>query len=284
MLGDLTVLHLRMANSVQISLRLKSNELRLAIEALRVRTGKMPDKMANQACGAIAYKAWMNMPKVDPDNIVKELEVQRVGVTAKGNLSKAKKPRKFNIIGNPSPFAETGKIPWRWGFSSLAQLVVLSSFYPNSNFNRKTGGVWQREKPNTKGSAEFFAWMQSTVGRMVSSRRSSTGFFKACARAINIGFGMALGKVRRVPGDDVNKTSKLLAKGLAEVYPAKNNSGRARFTVAATEPDTKGNQGALERVAGRVWQRAVDSEAEFIRLQVIEEYKKEIRQAGFVVK
>lgn len=283
MLGDLTVLHLRMANSVQISLRLKSNELRLAIEALRVRTGKMPDKMANQACGAIAYKAWQNMPKVEIQTIDKQLGVERIGVTAKGNLSKAKKPRYFKSRWNPDPMA-SGKLQLRQGLAPAALLIILASFYPDSEFNRRTGQVWKRDKPNTKGMAEFYEWLQNTANRMVSARHSSTGFFKACARAINIGFGMALGKVRRVPGDDVNKTSKLLAKGLAEVYPAKNNSGRARFTVAATEPDTKGNQGALERVAGRVWQRAVDSEAEFIRLQVIEEYKKEIRQAGFVVK
>ena len=160
----------------------------------------------------------------------------------------------------------------------------MASLYPEKEYNKLTGFVFQRNKPDTHGSVEFMDWVQSSVGRMVSARHSATGFYKSCARAVNVGFGFALGKVQGGMSGDVNKSSKLLEKGLAEVFPARPGSGLARFTVAATEPDTKGRQGALERVAGPVWQRAVDSEAEHIRLQIIEDYTREIRGAGFTVR
>jgi len=218
------------------------------------------------------------MPKVSPASVAQELEVSVHGITPKGRLSKAKKPKKIQVGSHPNSFAS-------W--------IVLASFYPGSKFNQRTGGIFAREKPGTHGTAAFWEWMAGAVHRMVAARRSSTGFYKACARAVNIGFGMAIGrfKPRNMPngraisgGTDVNKASTMLSKGLAQVYPATNGSGLARFTVAGTESDTKGKRSDLERVAGKVWQQAVDDEAQAIMDHIAMTHREALREVGFVVR
>jgi len=267
---------------MQVSLKLRSGQLALALRATAANSRRLPSYLANRACNAISYRAWQKMPKVDPASIIQELEVSRQGVTATGRLSRAKRPRRVAIGSHPS---------------SLASRIVLASFYGHSPFNIKTGQVFARMKPDTHGSAEFWGWIAGVAARMTKARLSSAGFFAACARAVNVGFGMALGRFSpryaprsgalaavQQPGTDVNKASKLLAKGLAQVYPADGESGLARFSIAGTEPDTKGNQGALERVAGVVWQEAVDAEAQAIREHIAETYKGALRETGFKVR
>ncbi len=192
----------------------------------------------------------------------------------------AKKPRNKRVFEHPE---------------SMASKIILASFYKNSPFNIRTGNVFQRMKPGTHGQAEFWAWVEAAMSRMVLARHSSSGFFAACAKAVNIGFYMISSKFGglKLPGDegaqepggrDINKISKLLNKGLAQITPAANGSGRAGFSVATTEPDTKGKPGnAIYRVAQPVWQAAVDEEAKFQYSKVSAAYKKALEEAGLVV-
>ena len=250
----------------------------MALRRASANTRRTPDYCANRACNAISYRAWQNMPKSSPALIASELEVSVHGVTAKGNLSKAKKWRKISVGSHPNSFAS-------W--------IVLASFYPNSKFNQWTGGVFARQKPGTHGSAAFWEWMAGAVHRMVAARRSSAGFYKACARAVNVGFGMATGRFRprNMPADrtipasmDVNKSSTMLSKGLAQVFPAANGTGLSRFTVSATESDTKGKRGDLERVAGRVWQQSVNDETQSIMDNIAQSHREALREVGFKVR
>ena len=257
---------------MKVSMRLKGDGLALALRKAMATTSKTPDFCANRACNAISYRAWINMPSVNPSSIAQELEVSSHGVTKKGRLSKAKKPPRRHIGSSPNSFAS-------W--------IVLASFYPGSRFNELTGNVFKREKPDTHGSAEFWQWMSGSVSRMVNARRSSAGFYAACARAVNVGFGMVLGRFKGgkspvIPssGMDVNKASTLLSRGSAKVTPATGGSGLAKFSVASTESDAKGGRKDLERVAGQVWQKAVDNEALSIMQHIADDYKEALREAG----
>ena len=272
---------------VQIKMQLKNSGINAALlRRCEANTRLLPDRLANAACGAIAYKAMKRMPKVPIARMDQELEVQSQAVTKafhdsngqRGGLSFAKKPRYRNIVSH---------------MNSLASRIVLASFYANSPFNQRTGGVFARSKPATKGSAAFWEWVANAAARMTKARHSSSGFYWACAYAVNIGFGIVRGKIagaRWVPNEenpsmpgDVNKISKLLAKGLAQITPAQNGSGRAGFSVAATESDTKGGRGDLERVAQKFWQEAVDEEAVFQESRVEQAYVAAIEDAGILV-
>ena len=259
---------------MQVSMRLKGDGLALALRKDSATTRKTPDFCANRACNAISYRAFLTMPQVSPSTIPKELEVSTHGVTKSGRLSTAKKPRYRHVGSNPNSFAS-------W--------IVLASFYPGSKFNDWTGNVFKRDKPDTHGTEEFWTWMAGTVARMVNARRSSTGFYAACARAVNVGFGMATGRfkasfpLKSVPASgvgDVNKASTLLSRGLAKVTPAANGNGLAKFSVAGTESDSRGDRGDLERIAGRVWQKSVDDEAESIMKHIADSYKESLGEAG----
>jgi len=269
-----------MEPTIQVGLKLRGNELVMALRAGMTSTRRLPSYCANKACNAISYRAWKAMPKVDAMSINQELEVSTHGVTATGRLSKAKKPRRVEV-GSHS--------------SSLASRIVLARFYKDSPYNARTAQIYALQKPDTHGTADFWAWVANVASRMVKARRSSTGFYAACARAVNVGFGMAVGrfKPKSAPtdfntagqgGQDVNKVSTLLSRGLAQVYPAEGDSGLARFTVASTEPDAKAGRHDLERVAGRVWQEAVDAETVAIYEHIAKTYAGAMREAGFVVK
>ena len=274
---------------IQVRLKLNASGVNAAMFArLERNTRLLPDALANSICRGISMKAWEKMPKVSVATMDQELEVQSNPVTklfhetngARGGLSRAKKPRYRNIVSH---------------MNSMASRIVLASFYPDSPFNIRTGGVFQRAKPASKGSEAFWNWIGQTASRMVKARHSSGGFYKACAYAVNVGFSIALGKMdgaRWVPSDnpsaggDINKISKLLSKGLAKITPASGGNGRAGFSVATTEPDTKGspaNRG-INRVLQPVWQAAVDSEARFQYAKAQKAYKAAMEDAGFVVR
>ena len=178
----------------------------------------------------------------------------------------------------------------------LAALIINAQVNPGSNFNTLTGGVFQRGQSPFKGKSRAAGEqaMLEAMRRMLSARHSSSGFFAACARAVNVGFGIVRGKIngaRWVPnednpsaGGDINKISKLLSKGLAQITPAQGGSGRAGFSVATTEPDTKGTPGhALERIAQPIWQAAVDDEARFQYSKTRDAYVAAIEDAGITV-
>ena len=268
---------------VQIKMQLKNSGINAALlKRCEENTRLLPDRLANAACGGISFKAWQNMPVVSPGRMDSEVGVSTYGITKTGKLSMAKKPRIKVVYEHPVSFASK---------------IILASFYPNSDFNRRTGNVFQRSKPATHGAAEFWNWIDAAQQRMMLARHSSSGFFAACARAVNVGFGIFRGKFGNIQdktgeddlihvggGSDINQVAKLLQKGLAQITPAQNGSGRAGFSVATTEPDTKGKPGgAIYRIAQPVWQAAVDEEARFQYSKAQAAYTEAIEAAGIHV-
>lgn len=276
-----------MALPAPITLTLNGAALGKALTAkfnsVKRTTDRYHDYIANKACGYIALRAAQNMPRVKPWAIDQELEVSAHGITATGNLSRAKKPRRVSIGSHPS---------------SLASRIILASFYSTSKYNLRTGRVYARAKPDTTGAPAFWQWISDTAARMVKTRHSAAGFFASVAKAVNVGFGAALGKIPGITGNsgtplgpslggiplDANTTSKMLARGLARVTPATTGSGIARFSVATTEPDTKGRQAeALKTIAQPVWQGAVDAETSSIMAEIQRRYAGAFETAGLKV-
>lgn len=273
-----------------VNLTLNTGALGTALVAkfrsVRRSTGGYNDYIANKACGMIALRVSGKpgepglMPRVGLWAIDQELEVSAHGITNTGRLSKAKRPRRVSIGSHPS---------------SLASRIVLASFYKDSPYNIRTGQVYFRNKPATKGSDAFWEWISATAARMVKTRHSAAGFFASVAKAVNVGFGFALGKIGGNSGGplgpslggvpiDINTTSKMLSRGLARVTPASGGNGRARFSVATTEPDTKGRGGeALKTIAQPVWQRAVDAETASILAEIRTRYGAAFAEAGIKV-
>jgi hypothetical protein len=180
--------------------------------------------------------------------------------------------------------------------NSLASRIVLASFYPDSRYNVLTGQVFRRFKPNTHGQAAFWQWIADTASRMVKARHSSTGFFKTCAGVVKQIFRGAVYKssdarfadfgdgLQALPGGgNVTKSIGRLAGGM--VARETDLDARATFWVTATEPDTKGRQGAgLFGVAQPVWQRALDDEAAALRDYAESLYVESARKSGLVLK
>lgn len=282
----------------QVRLQLKSKDLSGALQAklltARKQSAYLPDYLANKACQYISLRAAQTMPKASIAKIDSSLEVMRMGVTKGGKPSKAKNPRRVLIFGNPiagnfiSPTGRMGGDPY--SLNPLASKIVLASMYPESKFNKLTGQVWRRNKPNTHGSADFWKWVFDSMSRMVKARHSSIAFFAACAKAVNYGFGLAVGRIRgslpAVEGQEslsnVGRLSKLLSRDLARVEPSKGGIGRAKFSVAATEADTKGSvePKGIVKVAQPVWQRAVNAEVASIRKEIELRYRQSLMTAG----
>ena len=232
------------------------------------------------------------MPITELSRIDRDMGVQSSPALLKSGKPSSDKRKQFSEINFPD------------GAPTVADMIVVASLHPGSNFNNRTGGVFARQMPvgfsraygKENGKAMFWAWIREHAEVMIKARHSSSGFYAAIARAVNIGFGISLGRVNGIKlpnadgnqnsGADVNKASTLLSKGLAKVYPARGTGpiANASFSVSTTEPDTKGipaNVG-LDRMSV-VWQAAVDSEAKDIEAYAASLYVQMARQAGILV-
>ena len=263
----------------KVNMRLKGEGLGVSLKALQAKTGRLPSYLANKACYNIGRKAARAMKRVEPSVMDSELEVSAHGITKLGRLSKAKKPRKVSIGS---------------GQNSFASWIVLASFYKDSKFNITTGQIFARGKPDTHGSAAFWAWMSETVARMVKARHSSAGFYRLCAQAIELVFlGVTKNPPVNVPrwldqGDPFepgggNVTSKIGKVAGGAPATGVRDTARATFWVAATESDTKGGRMGLEKVAQPVWQKAVDETAAENIAFAGEVYRVAIRETGIPV-
>jgi hypothetical protein len=279
---------------IRISMVLKGDALGLQLQrkfrSVARQTPAYADRIVNKACNSISFKAANNMPVATMANIDRELEVASSGVTKTGNLSRAKNPRWRKVSFVPPSvagyFVNSEDKLWS-GFyqASLAIRITLSRFYSRSRYNVTTGQVYALQKPGTHGQGQFWQWVYNTTERMVKARHSAIAFYKACAVAVNKGFGVALGKVSVFGSNvDVNQAVRLLARGLAKIEPSKNGAGRAKFSVSDTEPDTKGRAGAdFAKKALPVWQRAVDEETASIKQEVHRRLAENLRMNGLIV-
>jgi hypothetical protein len=267
-----------MPDLVRVTLKLDNSGFNAALAKLRRNSRSLPSSLVNRHVRNAAWRAYDTMPKVNPGAIDQELEVERVGVTKAGKLSKAKNPRHIHVLAHPT---------------SLASLIVLASFYELSKFNVLTGKVWERSKPNTKGTEAFWQWMAATSSRMVKARRSSTGFYRACAGAVWTMFKAASSgnlavRSAAMTGMDALPGSGSLSKGIGRLAGGTvavdvGGFARASFWVSATEPDTKGERGALFRIAQPVWQRAIDAEAAKMLGYAADNYTAAAVQSGIPV-
>ena len=238
------------------------------------------------------------MPVASIGNIDRELEVGSSGVTKTGNLSRAKNPRWRKISMVPPSvagiFVNSEDKLWS-GFyqASLAIRITLARFYGRSRYNVTTGQVWALQKPSTRGQAAFWQWVYDATERMVKSRHRSIAFYKACAKAVNVGFGAVLGRFGQQESgmlliggaEDSNMAIRLLSRGLAKVEPSRNGAGHAKFSVLDTEPDTKGRAGAdFAKRALPVWTRAVESETASINIEVNKRLIEAFTKNGILLK
>jgi hypothetical protein len=270
---------------VIISLRLKSAGLGLQLQrkfrSVARQTPAYADHIVNKACNSISFRAAQTMPVTSLAKIDSELGVITQGVTKKGRPSFAKKPKWVKMSFPPQGDADTDRSKPNWNF---AVRITLARFYASSRYNVRTGQVWKLQKPPMRGQMAFWEWVYNTAERMVKARHKSIAFYKACAEAVNKGFGAVLGKVPVASGVGVHQSVTLLARGLAKVEPSRNGQGRAKFSVSDTEPDTKGRAGAdFARRALPVWQKAVDAETSSIKTEVEKRLAENLRANGLLV-
>jgi len=259
---------------VQLTVKLDTRLLRVSMESLRGHTRKLPSGLCNSACYNIAARAKEKLSRVSTAKMDEELNVTRIGMTKAGKPSNAKNPKKVYIDWQ-SPMNQTEGSP---AGTPLAMMIVLASMYPTlkgggfyggQSYNELTGQIWKRQKPGTKGRADFWQWVIDRASAMVAARHSSGGYFKLCADVVRMMFMPAIGKdpaIRALAmtgapavagGGSVTGRIGKIAGGIVAVDLG--SGARASFWVSGTRPQQhKGEEDALFRIAQPVWQQAVD--------------------------
>ena len=272
-----------MSSLVKINLKLNNFALNEAIRKASNVSKHLPSYLVNKACNQIANRAHNSMPVVPVAKITAE-------------MSAKKSASEINALFKAGNEDKNGTL-------TMAQRIVLARMQPNSEFNRRTGGVWRLQKPvfstnnplgrggnklyslGKNSATQFWDWVDEKAKIMVAARRKSSGFYKLGAAVVRLIFSRSrLGKVgetgQAMPGGgNVGKAIGRVAGG----SPAQGSSNyaRASFWVSTTEPDTKGNGGGIERVLEPVWQKATDAEAASIHAYAEAQYAKVLQEAGF---
>lgn len=282
-----------MSNLVKVKLRLKNANLANSMRMLAQRTNKLPSVIVNRAAMSIAIKAKNTMPVTLPTQIDTALNASVTPMLStrgprKGLPLKSGKV-KINSFGRVGKGAHPN-VP-------LAVLIINAQVRSGSNFNNITGHIFQRFASPFKGVTRKRggARMLAAMKRLLSSRRQSSGYYRLCAHVVQEMFRAALGKTapvigpRSEPGFEAlpgtGKVSRNIGK-LAGGTPAYGSgiSARASFWVTATESDSKGARGGLDRVARPVWQAAVDAEAISTRAYAETLFSETARSCGLTVK
>lgn len=280
-----------MAELFKIKMQLKNQDVSAALRLLRAKSSRLPSYLVNKAVFSIAIRADRKMPKVLPSQIETELNASvgtnLVKVKSGTRYSKDKKHRSYFF--GPVGEGVHPSVP-------LAALIIQAQVNPNSNFNQRTGNVFQRAMSPFKGRsrAAGIAEMTNAILRMLSARKSSSGFFQVCAKVVQQIFRPALssnstisnaamtGVAAVVGGGNLSASIGRLAGGT--VASGIRDDARASFWVATTEPDTKGKPGgAIFTVAQPVWQRAVDDEAASMTEYAETGFKTAARESGIKV-
>lgn len=261
-----------MGSLVQVKLKLSGTGLEASLRQLSGISPRLPSYLANKACKSIAIKAAKAMPVATAAKI--QAEMNAVGYV------RNKDDKDWRKTNNEQRHL------------TAAERIVLASIHPNSAFNRRTGGVFFRQKPMFSSPApggggtltgrrgyklgaqnrlRFWAWIEERAQRMIAARKSSGGFYRLGANVVKFIFMAAKMPVSGPPID---------ASGIGEAIPGAGNVSknigrvaggklatetssvaRASFWVTSTEPDSKGANTAISKVLQPVWQKAVDDEA-----------------------
>jgi hypothetical protein len=263
-----------------ITMRLDTSGLTRSLNALRATSKRIPAYLVNKSVLYIAQDAYNKMPRVPVSQMDSELQVQIIGLTEKGRLSRAKDP--------------PVKMPF-WTGEPLAVRITLAKMYSTSIFNIRTGQFWKQGKPNTHGRAAFWQEIIDRTNRMILARHSSGGYFETQAKAIAELFRPAISRnpvvsaaaqtgIEALPGGgNVTRRIGTIAGGV--VASGTGDTATATFWLAATNPDTDGVPGkALFRIAQPIWQRAVLAESVSILARARNLYTGAAREAGIKVK
>jgi hypothetical protein len=288
-----------MANLVHVNLRLNTAALSAAKNRVMALNPQCAAHLANKTIHFIASHAHKNMPVVIANKIAAELmaskPVKRVGkLVGSGSLR-----RGWRFGGQTIGKHEDVPLLALIINSSVLRVSNSESSQPGmSNFNRRTGMVFAREsspfrgKSRKAGAAAMLAKMKQILG----ARRSSSGFYKLGAAVVKFIFHKNFAPVRMPPSDnaiadtgEATAGSGTVSKAIGRVAGgtrATPNKGTARasFWVSTTEPDSKGDQRAFNRVLQPVWQRAVDAEASNTEAYAEKLYTQALRNAGFAVR
>lgn len=259
-----------MPELVKVNLKLRAGDLNESLRRASTITGKLPSYLVNKACYQIARRAEANMPVVSQERITRDME--RYKFVSRKNSSTI-----MRLTG--------------------AMSIILSSFYPNSNFNRKTGQVWLRKKPTFTGPAptrrlKFWEYVNSEAARMSAARHSSAGFYRLGASVVKFIFHQGASVARGsfnpatgealVGGGKVSKSINRIAGGTRALEGA--GMATASFWVTTTEPDSKGSNTAIPRIMEPIWQTALDEETVSITEYAEKVYEQVLRDAGMSVK
>lgn len=281
----------------QVNLRLRTTDLRAGLQKLASVSPRCAAYLADKACFSIANRAHKAMPKVEAAQIQAEMDAT--------GFARNPDDKDWRATNNEQRHLTT------------AERIVIASIHPNSAFNRRTGGVFFRQKPvfsapapggggrltsrrgyklGAQNRLRFFAWVEERARIMIAARKKSGGFYRLGAAVVRMIFSKNYAPVARPPSDAGGNVSNEVAAGSGSVSKAigrvaggtrANRAGgvaKASFWVSTPEPDSKGTQQGITRVLEPVWQRAVDAEAASINAYAEELYTQAIREAGFTVK
>lgn len=284
-----------MGQLVQANLRLRSDLLAPALRRLIEVSPRLASHIANKACFSIAWRAEKTMPVVSPAKIASELMAskppKRVGkLVGSGSLR-----RGWRFGGQTSGPRENVPLLALIINARVLRVDNAARSQPGlSRYNRLTGMVFARMSSPFRGKSRKAggAAMLAAMKRVLSARRSSSGFYKLGAAVVKFIFARNPAPVRVPPG--VGSTTGEATPGTGNVSNsigrvaggtrATGNSARASFWITTTEPDSKGSNRGINQVLNPTWQRAVDSEAAAIAAYAEKLYAQSLREAGFTVK
>lgn len=261
----------------QVTMKLKNApQLSAALRRASIATGKLPAALMNRAVFSIANRAWKRMPAVADATIRSELEEYKVPVYSYS--------RKGKLLGKGNArqafFGDGETVP------RLA-LLISARANPSSRFNQLTNSRYALAQSPWKGvpRAVGAQRMLAAMRKMFNARIKSRGFFRVCAGVVMFVFKRLVPAQAqagaRTPTAATGSISKRIGK-IADGTPATGTGkATARFWVSGTSAD--GNA-ALYRIAQPVWQEALDHEGRQVTAYAAaQEYKKELRAAGFKV-
>jgi hypothetical protein len=259
---------------VKVNLKLRVSDLNSALQRVEELSNRTAAYLANKACLSIAINAHRMMPVVPPAQIKSEMEAS-VMVSRRNSSLLTRRTR--------------------------AQSIILASFYPNSQFNIRTGHVFQRTKPTFTGDRntrrlKFWEWVSARAEHMTKARRSSSGFYKLGCAVVRLIFSKNRPPVANAPADigegvmeaapqaGDGKVGRAIGRVAGGTLATDGQRARASFWVTTTEPDSKGVGTGITKVLEPIWQRAVDQEATQKADYAEQLYAQVLRDAGFTVK
>ena len=120
-----------MGNLVQVKLKLRNSDSIRAMQQLGRVSPRCASHIVNKFCFQVARKVVIAMPEAGAGRVQSQLDA--------GGFARDPKATTW------SAGIKAGELR----HLSTAERIVVASIHPNSNFNRKTGGVWFRQNQSS---------------------------------------------------------------------------------------------------------------------------------------